>query len=121
MRHLSLEGKITIFKSFVISKIVNLALLTLIPYFVLEKIKQIQETLLWGNKRAKVKHDALCNNFNEGGLKSVDIKHKISALKCSSIQKLYNENFHEWKLIPLRYIHKAFGKNFINLLVKVLL
>ena len=42
----------------------------------------------------------------------VDIKHKILALRCSWIQRLYNENFHDWKLIPLRYIHKAFGKNF---------
>ena len=112
MRHLSLEGKITIFKSLAISKIVYLALLTLIPNSFLEELKQIQKTFLWGNKRAKIKHDTLCNNFNEGGLKNVDIKHKFSALRCSWIQRLYNENFHEWKLIPLRYIHKAFGKNF---------
>ena len=112
MRHLSLEGKITIFKSLTISKMVYLALLTLIPSSFLEELKQIQKTFLWGNKRAKIKHDTLCNNFNEGGLKNVDIKHKFSALRCSWIQRLYNENFHEWKLIPLRYIHKAFGKNF---------
>ena len=40
----------------------------------------MQTTFLWGNKGAKIKHDTLCNNFTEGGLKSVDIKHKISAL-----------------------------------------
>ena len=34
------------------------------------------------------------------------------ALRCSWIQRLYNENFQEWKLIPLTYIHKTFGKNF---------
>ena len=112
MRHLSLEGKITIFKSLAISKIVYLALLTLIPNSFLEELKQIQKTFLWGNKRAKIKHDTLCNNFTEGGLKSVDIKHKISALRCSWIQRLDNENFHKWKLIPLRYIQKAFGKKF---------
>ena len=59
-------------------------------------------------------HDTLCNNFTEGGLNTVvvDIKHKISALKCFWIQRLYNGNIHEWKLIPLRYIHKAFDKDF---------
>ena len=93
----------------------------MIPNSVLEKLKQIQKTLLWGNKRVKGKHDALYNNSTEGGLKSVDIKHKTLALKCSLIQKLYNENFYEWKTIPLRYIHKGLGTNFINLLVKVLL
>ena len=53
----------------------------------------------------------LCNNYTEGGSKSVDVKHKMLAIKCSWKQRLYNENSHEWKLIPLRYI-KAFGKKF---------
>ena len=48
MRHLSLEGKITIFKSLAIFKTVNLALLLLIPNSVLEKLKQIQTTLAMG-------------------------------------------------------------------------
>ena len=59
----------------------------------------------------KNEQDTLCNNFTEGGLKNADIKHKILALRCSWIQRLYNENFHEWKLISPRYTHKAFGKN----------
>ena len=41
MRHLSLEGKITNFKSLAISKIVYLALLTSIPNSFLEELKQI--------------------------------------------------------------------------------
>ena len=102
MRQLSLEVKITIFKLLTISKIVCLALLTLIPNSVLEKLTQIQKTFLWRNERAKIKHYTLCNNFIEGGLRSVHIKHKILALKCSWIQRVYNEIFYEWKLIPLR-------------------
>ena len=81
MRHLSLEGKITIFKSLAISKIVYLALLTLIPNSFLEELEQIQKTFLWGNMRTKIKHDTLCNNFKEGGLKNVDVTHKFSALR----------------------------------------
>ena len=48
MRQLSLEGKAIIFKSLTVSKIVYLALLTLIPNPVLEELKQMQETFLWG-------------------------------------------------------------------------
>ena len=66
MRYLLLEGKITIFKSRAISKIVYLALLKLIPNSVLEELKQIQKTFLWGKKRAKIKYDTLCNNLTEG-------------------------------------------------------
>ena len=54
----------------------------------------------------------LCKNFTEGGSKSVDVKHKILAIKCSWKQRLDSENSYEWKLIPLRYINKAFGKKF---------
>ena len=58
----------------------------IVPNSVLEELKQIQKTFLWRNIWARIKHDTLCNNFTEGGLKSVDIKHKISQLKCSWIQ-----------------------------------
>ena len=112
MRQLSLEENITIFKLLAISNLVYLALLTLVPNSVLEALKQTQKTFLWGNKLAKIKHNTIYNNFIEGDFKSADIKHKILALTCSWIQRLYNENFHEWKLISLRYIHKAFVKNF---------
>lgn len=82
---MSLEGKITSFKSIVISKIVYLALLTLIPNSIFEELIELQKTLLWGNinMRAKIKHDTLCNNFTKGGFKSENIKHKTWALKCS--------------------------------------
>ena len=98
--------------NFQITRYFQNSVLTLIPNSFLEELKQIQKIFLWGNKRANIKHDTLCNNFTEGGLKNVDIKHKFSVLRYSWIQRLYHENFHEWKLIPLRYIHKAFGKNF---------
>ena len=110
MRHLSLEGKITIFKSLALSQISNLALLN--SKFLSWETKTDTENLPMRNKRAKKKHDTLLNKFTKGGLKSVDIKNKISALKCCWIQTPYNENFNRRKLIPLRYIHKAFGKNF---------
>ena len=42
MRHLSLEGKITIFKSLAIAKIVYLALLTIVPKSIIEELNEIQ-------------------------------------------------------------------------------
>ena len=46
MRALTLEWKITIFKSLAISKIVHLALLTTDPSSVIEELKQIQKMFL---------------------------------------------------------------------------
>ena len=57
MRSLTLEGKITIFKSLAISKIVYLALLTPVPNVVVEELKQIQKTFLWGKNKPKIKND----------------------------------------------------------------
>ena len=65
------------FESLAISKIGYLALPILITNSVLEELKQIQKLFLRRNKRAKIKHDTLCNNSTEDGLKSVDIKHKF--------------------------------------------
>ena len=44
MRKLILEGKITIFKSLAISKIVHLAIIIKVPKIVIAKLTQIKET-----------------------------------------------------------------------------
>ena len=89
MRKLTLEGKITIFKSLAILKIVQLAIITKVPNTLIEELKQIQKDFLWDNKKVK-----------------------MASLKCSWVKQLYTENFHDWKIIPLQYINKLFGKNF---------
>ena len=37
---------------------------------------------------------------------------KIASLQCSWIKRLYDDKFHEWKLIPLYLIKSTFGINF---------
>ena len=42
----------------------------------------------------KIKHGTLCNEYQAGGLKNVDIPNKIIALQCCFwIGKLYNDSF----------------------------
>ena len=50
------RGEDYYFQIFRISKIVYLALLTMIPNLVIEGLKQIQKILLLGNKKPKMKH-----------------------------------------------------------------
>ena len=47
-----------------------------------------------------------------GGLKNVDIFSKVVSLQCSCIKRLFDNNFHQWKLIPLYLICQYSGKNF---------
>ena len=111
-RMLSLEGRIIIFKALSISKIVYLTFLTVIPNSLIEELQKIQKTLIWHFSHPKISHKTLCNNFENGRLKHVDISSKIISLQCSWLQKLCDENFHEWKIIPSHLINKYFRKSF---------
>ena len=111
-RILSLEGKIIIFKTLAISKIVYLAFLTVIPNSLIEELQKIQKTFIWHSSRPKISHKTLCNNFENGGLKHVDMSAKIISFQCSWLRKLCDENFHEWKIIPSHLLNKYFGKSF---------
>ena len=64
-----------------------------------------------------MKHSTLCNANENGGLKNVDIFSKVVSLQCSWIKRLFDNNFHQWKLIPLYLIRQYLGKtlNFISI------
>jgi len=121
LRNLTLEGKINVFKSLAFSKIIHLALVTSISSDIIEHLNKIQKNFLWKNKTPKIKHETLRKNYEQGGLKSVNIFSKIVSLQCSWVQKLFDKNFHEWKVIPLYLIELNLGKHFrfhSNLLIK---
>ena len=81
----------------------------------------MQKDFLCKHSTPKTKHETLCNDYKAGVLKNVDIPNKIIALQSSCIGRLYNNPFHDWKLIPLYLIEKYFGRSFkfhSNLLFK---
>ena len=106
MRNLSLLGKISIFKTLAFSKIIHLTLITSDPYFTIDLLTKIQKDFLWGKKNAKIKRATLCCHYADSGLKSVDISSKIVSLQGSWVRRLFDNNFHQWKVIPLYLIQK---------------
>ena len=112
MRRLSLEGKIIVFKSLAISKIVYLSLLTNIPNNIVEELKKIQKNFLWNFTAPKIKHSTTRMDYQNGGLKNVDVFFKIISLQCSWFRRLFDNSFHQWKVIPLFFINKTFGEHF---------
>ena len=126
MRSLTLAGtagKIVIFKTKVISKIVFQSFITAFPKYAVNELEKIQKDFLWNNSTPKIKHETLGNDYIAGGLKNVDIPSKIIALQCSWIRGLYDDSFREWKLIPLYLTEKSFSTSFkfrSNLLFKVI-
>ena len=113
LRNLTLEGKIIVFKTLVLSKITHLALVKTIPKLTIEQLSKIQKGFIWNSMKPKIKHSTLCNNYQDGSLKNVNIESKIISLQCSWIKQLYDKNMHNWKIIPLALIEKFLGKDFI--------
>ena len=73
----------------------------------------MQKNFLWNDSKPKIKDYTLCKCYKEGGLKNVDVHCKILSLKFSWMKRLYDDSFHEWKIIPLRLIKNVFGEHFV--------
>ena len=112
MRNFALEGKIVIFKTLAISKIVFQSMITPIPSHIVNELERTQKAFLSKNSSPKIKYESLCNDYKGGGLKNIDILNGIISLQCSWIRRLYGNSFHEWKLIPLFLLKNSFDNSF---------
>ena len=97
LRSLTIEGRIVVFKSLAISKLIHLALVTEIPTSAINMLTKIQMEFIWKGKNPKIKISTLCNDYENGGLKNIDIFLKVGSLQCSQIKILFSNinNFHQ--------------------------
>ena len=51
-------------------------------------------------------------DYQNGGLRNLDVFFKIISLQCSWFKRLFDNSFHQWKVIPLFFINKTFGNHF---------
>ena len=109
--NLTTDGRI-VFKSLAISKLIHLALVTEIPTTTINLLTKIQTEFIWKRKNPKIKNSTSCNDYECGGLNYVDIFSKVVSLQCFRIKRLFDNNFHQWKLIPVYFIRQYLGKKF---------
>ena len=112
-RNLSLGGKTTVFKSLALSKITHLAHVKTMPPSIKDQLNKTQKNFIWNGLNPKIKNSTINNNYENGGLKNVNIAAKISSLQSPWIKRLFDEKFHDWKILPLHIIHKSLGKKFV--------
>ena len=110
MRNLTLEGKITIFKTLAISRTIHLSLVTNAPTQIIKELNKIQKEFIWNGSNPKIKYSTLCNKYENGGLKNVDILCKVINLQCSWVKRLYDNSSHPWKIMPSHLINTYLGK-----------
>ena len=84
-----------------------------IPASIIDHLDKTQKNFNWNGLNPKIKSSTINNNYENGGLKNVNIAAKISSLQSSWIKKIFDENFHDWKIILLHIIHKSLGKKFV--------
>ena len=109
MRFLTLHGKIIIFKSLAFSKVIYIACMSTASSDIINLLETIHRDFIWDKKRPNVKHLTLISDYCHGGLKDVDIPSKFKSLHLSWVNRLFDNNFHPWKQIPL-YFFKQFFK-----------
>ena len=112
MRNLSIEGKMVVFKALALFKLVYLALLIVIPNHTTEEAAKIPKSFIWHDWSPKIKHETRRMEFKGGGLKSVDMRFKFVSLQRSWVIKLFDDCFHEWKIVPLHLLNKYLGPSF---------
>ena len=110
-RNLTLLGKISVFKSLAFSKIIFISYLSNVQNSILSQIEKLQKEFIWSGKNPKIKHSTLIADYEQGGLKDIDVKAKIKSLQLSWVRRLYSQNFHPWKNIPLKLIESTFHQN----------
>ena len=80
-RGLTLAGRILVFKSLALSKLLHACTMKVPSKFVIDQLNTLHKNFIWNNKRPKIKHSTLIADYCEGGYKDVDIENKIAALK----------------------------------------
>ena len=115
-RDLSLHGKTVVVKTFLVSQFDFVLKSIGLPQEILQKVNTILYKFIWqrkhSNKKAfeKLKRKTLQNNYENGGLKMIDM---IFIQKCYNLQwagKLYQSNQENWSLIPRWHLAKILSE-----------
>ena len=93
-RNLSLCGKITIVNSLIGSLFVyKMTVLPTMPETIINKLNKIIENFLWNGRKPKIKLTTLQANYEQGGLKLVNLALKDKSLKAKWVQLISQDPY----------------------------
>ena len=104
-------GNITVFKSFILSKLTFLfSVLPDPPQETLKSLKQQSFELIWNNKRDKIKRDTITKPYEDGGLRMVDLNQYLNSINITWVKRFADkENTGAWKLFYVKDLSKNGG------------
>ena len=112
-RGLSVYGKVTIIKSFLIPKFVYAFSILPTPKEVVNELNQLLFKFLWKGVD-KVTRVSVINEYESGGLKMIDIDCMIKSLRLAWLQRLFNDSTATWKRYFLHLLEPVGGLFFLN-------
>ena len=92
-RGLSLAGKILVFKTLAISKLLYVCTFKNPSSQIIESLNSILKKFIWSKKRSKIKHSTLIADYKDEGYRDIYIETKISFLKVKWVSRLLDDNF----------------------------
>ena len=116
IRKLSIIGRIHIIKTFGLSQFVHIMQSISLPDHVLIEINQVFFRFLWNKQFAntrpsdKVKRSVITNDFDEGGLKMINMQLLQQAILLSWGEELLSQEDSIWKRIALVFLEPLGGK-----------
>lgn len=103
IRNLSLIGKIVIFKSLAISKLIYVISSTHVPRAYVIKIQRDINSFLWNGGTPKVKSEVIQKSHSEGGLKAPNFEVQLLSFRIMWVKRFLSEHDSKWK-----HVSKAF-------------
>jgi len=107
-RGLSIYGKVTKIKSFLIPKFVYICFLPTTPREILNKLNQLLFKFLWKGT-GKVTRMSVINNYENGTLKMIDLESMVKSLSLAWLKQLFNDSNATWKTYLLHLLEPVGG------------
>jgi hypothetical protein len=110
-RNLSLIGKITILKSLAFSKVLYQCGIMAVPDNFIDQLNDIAYNFIWNGKPNKIKRLTLIADYEDGGLRMLDIKSFLQAQKAMWVKRLLSPDTASWKALPMLFLDGLLGKD----------
>ena len=101
--HDSIYGKVTIIKSLIIPKLVYISSLLPTPKEIILELNQLLFKFLWKGTD-KVTRLSAINEYENGGLKMIDLESMIQSLRLAWIKRTFETNNGTWKSLEAFFL-----------------
>ena len=109
-RDLSIIGRITIFKSLAMSKVIYQCNNLEVPEDIIKQLNLLAFDFVWQYKPNKVKRNTIISDFDSGGLRMIDVESFIEAQKVMWVKRLLRNDSGSWKTYPNLLLQRLAGR-----------